>query len=110
MYKRTILIDLDGVLNEYTGDYNPNVISKMKLGADKFLEKLFSNFELIIFTTRDKTLAKNWLKTNKLDKYIKDITNKKVPAWLIIDDRCLTFNGDFEEISRQIEKFKPWYK
>lgn len=110
MYKKTILIDLDGVLNEYTGNYNPNEIPEMKMGADKFLEKLFDKFELIIFTTRDLAMTKNWLKSNKLDKYVADITNTKVPAWLIIDDRCITFNGDYNEISRQITTFKPWYK
>ena len=38
--KKLILIDLDGVLNEYSGSYNKNVIPEIKNGADKFLQGL----------------------------------------------------------------------
>ena len=37
-FKKTILIDLDGVLNEYVGKYDTNFIPKPKNGVDKFLE------------------------------------------------------------------------
>lgn len=110
MKKKTILIDLDGVLNEYIGNYDPDYIPPMKSGADNFLQSLYNNYELKIFTTRDKILATEWLKENNLDKYISDITNIKVPAWLIIDDRCLTFNGNYQEILSNIQCFKPWYR
>lgn len=39
-----------------------------------------------------------------------EITNMKKTAWLLIDDRCLTFEGDFEKLALQIADFKPWYK
>ena len=41
--KRTILIDLDGVLNEYKGNFNKDFIPEMKVGVNEFLEKLFKN-------------------------------------------------------------------
>lgn len=110
MKKKTILIDLDGVLNEYTGNYDVNNIPRMKFGADGFLKILSKKFELKIFTTRDRLKTSEWLKTNNLDKYISDVTNVKVPAWLIIDDRSITFNGNYENIIEQIQNFKPWYK
>lgn len=43
MKKKTILIDLDGVLNEYTGNYDVNNIPRMKFGADEFLKILSKN-------------------------------------------------------------------
>lgn len=107
---KTILIDLDGVLNEYTGDYKPDYIPPMKVGADKFLEGLFGDYELKIFTAREKNLVAKWLQDNNIHQYISDVTNEKIPAWLIIDDRCLTFGGDYQKIISQIKSFKPWYK
>ena len=38
-YKPTILIDLDGVLNKYSGNYDKNIIPEMNENADIFLEK-----------------------------------------------------------------------
>jgi len=40
MYKKTIMIDLDGVLNNYT-KYDENVIPEIKDGAKDFLQQLF---------------------------------------------------------------------
>ena len=35
--KKTILIDLDGVLNDYFGNYDKEFISQIKAGAKEFL-------------------------------------------------------------------------
>ncbi len=37
MYRKKILIDLDGVLNVYSGDYDKNIIPDMKKGAKNLL-------------------------------------------------------------------------
>lgn len=110
MYKKTILIDLDGVLNTYTGNYDENFIPPIKDGAHDFLEKLADKFDIKIFTTRNKLLASKWIIENKLDNYISEVTNTKEPAWIIIDDRCINFQGDYDKIFDQIENFKVWYK
>ena len=109
-FKRTILIDLDGVLNEYTGNFDKDFIPPIKNGAKEFLERLSEEFELKLFTTRNKILATKWLIENEVDAFFSDITNTKDLAWLYIDDRCLKFNGDYENIKSQINEFKPWYK
>ena len=44
-FKKTILIDLDGVLNEYEGKFDKDFIPPIKLGAKEFLEKLAIEFE-----------------------------------------------------------------
>ncbi len=109
-FKKTLLIDLDGVLNEYQGNFDENLIPEPKNGAKEFLEKLNKDFELKLYTTRNKLLASKWLVENKLDSYFTDITNIKELAWLALDDRCLTFEGNFESTIKQIQNFKPWYK
>lgn len=105
--KRTIFIDLDGVLNNYTGNYNQNYIPEIKAGAKEFIIKLSQNFNIKIFTVRDKVLVNQWLEEYKLDKYIKEVTKIKEPAWLYIDDRCIRFEGNYSILENQIQEFKP---
>ena len=109
-FKRIILIDLDGVLNEYKGIFHKDFIPPIKQGAKEFLSSLAENFELKLFTTRNKILATKWLIENNIDSYFTDITNTKDLAWLYIDDRCINFNGEYKNLLNQIVQFKPWYK
>jgi len=98
------------VLNEYTGNFDKDYIPPIKNGAKEFLENLSKNFEIKIFTTRNKILAIKWLINNDIDQFIADITNVKDVAWLYIDDRCLNFNGEYQDLFQQINGFIPWYK
>ena len=111
MYKKRILVDLDGVLNNYgTEKFDENYIPKIKNGAEEFLKNLSKNAELYLFTTRNQKLAKQWLVDNKIDKYFKKVTNKKLPAFLQIDDRTVCFNGDFETTLNEVKKLKAYWK
>ncbi len=107
--RKTILIDLDGVLNNYTGSYEKNYIPEIKDGAKDFLKKLSYDYEIKLFTTRNKIDASKWVLKYGLEYYISDITSEKELAWLYIDDRCLKFEGDFTLLISQINKFKTWY-
>ena len=40
MFKKTILFDLDGVLNTYDGKYDKNYIPPIKDGAYKLIQEL----------------------------------------------------------------------
>lgn len=110
MRKRTILIDLDGILNTYTGGYQEDYIPPISSGAKEFLEGLASDFDLKLFTTRPVKLAEKWLENNEILSLFSEVTNVKKTSWLMIDDRCLTFEGDFEKLALQVADFKPWYK
>jgi len=111
-YKPTILIDLDGVLNKYNGNYDKNFIPETNKDAKSFLEKIYSldKYNLVLFTTRNLLLSAKWLIKNDIDKYFSDITNIKIPSILQIDDRTICFKGDFNKLFDEISNFKVWYK
>ena len=50
--KHTILLDLDGVLNSYNGNYDENIIPPIREGAFDFLTKLYQKYRLVLFSTR----------------------------------------------------------
>ena len=108
--KKTILVDLDGVLNTYTGNYIENYIPPIKDGAKEFLENLSEKYSVNIFTTRKPSIVLKWAKKNKINHLIKDITNTKKPSYIQIDDRCIKFEGNYNKLIEDIENFKVWYK
>lgn len=107
--KSNILVDLDGVLNSYTGNFDENYIPPVRSGAGEFLAALSQKYVVKLFTTRNRLLASKWLIQSGLDKYVSDVTNVKEPAVLHIDDRALTFEGNFVETLKKVEAFKVWY-
>ncbi len=46
MFKKTILIDLDGVLNTYTGKYDKDNIPPMKDGAYELIKDLSQSYKM----------------------------------------------------------------
>ena len=110
MAKKRILIDLDGVLNRYDGKFVEDFIPPIKDGAVKILECLSKKYKVVIFTSRNLLLTAKWVMDNGLDKFVSNVTNVKEPAFLMIDDRCLNFDGDFEKLKKEIDNFEVWYK
>ncbi len=55
-------------------------------------------------------LTSKWLNENNLNEFIDDITNIKKPSYLIIDDRCINFDGNYDDLIDKINHFKVWYK
>ena len=108
--KKTILIDLDGVLNTYTGNFDKDFIPPIKEGAFDFLKNLSEEYQIKLFTTRNKILTSKWIVENKLEDFIEDITNIKELSYLYIDDRCINFNGDYGDLTDKIINFEAWYK
>ena len=109
-YRKTILIDLDGVLNVYDGKYVENKLPELRQGAKEFIEELNKDYDLVLFTTRNNLKATKWLIDNKIDKYFKNVTNVKIPAYLYLDDRAIVFEGDYQNTIKQIEDFKVYWK
>lgn len=109
-FKPTILIDLDGVLNKYKGKYDENKIPMPKEGVEKFLAKLNLEYNLVLFTTKNLLYSAKWLIKYKLDKYFVNITNTKSPAYLILDDRAICFEGNYDILINKIKNFKVYWK
>lgn len=108
---KKILIDLDGVLNEYGKEpFDENFIPIIKKGAKEFIINLSEVGELYLFTSRNLLLSAKWLLENELDKYFKDVTNVKLPSFLYIDDRCICFKGKYEKTLEEIKNFKVYWK
>lgn len=108
-FKKTLLIDLDGVLNLYAGNYDKDIIPPLKEGAYEFLQDLADDFKIVIFTSRNIFLTSKWVIENGIDDFIADITNVKIPSYLIIDDRCINFEGNYTKTKKQINDFEVWY-
>ena len=73
------------------------------------IKELYEHYIIKIFTTRNKILTVKWLMKYHLDKYIKDVTSIKEPAWLHIDDRCINFCGNYNEVTEKVANFSTWY-
>lgn len=111
MFRKKILIDLDGVLNQYGKEpYDENYIPEIKEGAVEFIKNLSESADLYLFTSRNLMLSTKWLIENKVDQYFKDVTNVKLPSFLYIDDRCICFKGEYNETLKEIKDFKVYWK
>ena len=76
--KKTILVDLDGVLNTYTGNYIENYIPPIKDGAKEFLVNLSEKYSVNIFTTRKPSLVLKWAKKNKINNISKSKSGQRI--------------------------------
>lgn len=111
MFRKKILIDLDGVLNEYGKEkFDENFIPEIKIGAREFIQNVSEFAELYLFTSRNLILATKWLIKYDLDKYFKDVTNVKIPSFLYIDDRTICFRGKYKETLDEIKNFQVYWK
>lgn len=107
-YKRTLLIDFDGTLATYTGWKGPDVLGSPLEKARHAMHILDREFRLVCFTTRDKQAVEGWLSAQGFPQM--KVTNFKEPAFLILDDRCISFQGQWtEELLNQVRNFRPWW-
>ena len=104
---KTICIDLDGVLAQYSGWNGPDHIGEPMPGAGDFLEALAPDHQVVIHTTRQYPGVWDWLIKHGLRDYISGITSIKVPAVAYIDDRAIEFRGSFAETLMVFKIFLP---
>ena len=107
--RKTICIDFNGVLDTYqgfTGRMHPP-----REGASNFLRQLRDlGFTIVVLTSCDAMDVHKWLRDYDMLQYVSGVTSTKVPAIVYLDDRGITFNGDFIEAIESILKFKCFWE
>ena len=118
--KKTICIDFDGVLADYSEGYQGmDIFGEMIPGADLGTQVLKEKgWTIIVYTTRPVTDAlKKWLDDNKIkydhinenpDQPEESKEGCKLIADIYLDDRGLTFRGQWTDwLLREIAEFTP---
>jgi phosphoglycolate phosphatase-like HAD superfamily hydrolase len=109
---RTIYVDLNGVLDTYDGWRGHHVDFPPRAGAAAFLQALRDEgYNLVLFTAAPQPEALAWLNEHDLRQYFDFVTNVKGPAIAYLDDRAVTFQGDFARALADIRNFRVhWAK
>jgi hypothetical protein len=107
-----VCVDLNGVLDLYTGWKNPDHWDPPRPGAERFLESLTGRgFDVVVFTTRHPIQVRRWLREHGLLRHVSAVTRRKPAAHVFVDDRAVCFRGDFDDTLRSVEEFRAhWEK
>lgn len=117
---KTICIDIDGTICRYSEWINPHHFGEILPNAQEIINKLHEDgWYIIIFSTRsDKEIIKDFLIRNNI--YFDSINNNpyqpqnavggKPLADIYLDDRAITFMGNWIQTYAEIVNFKPWEK
>lgn len=106
---RTIAIDFDGVLHRYHGYRGGYIDGPIKGARDAVAALVAKGNEVVIFTTRDKATVEAWLAQYKFTAGL-EVTNIKRPFWLILDDRAMAFDGNWDGVVKKIADFRPYWE
>lgn len=106
----TVAVDFDGVLNTYSGWRGEEELFEPRVGVELFLSELSEDFEVVVFTCRDKRLVWDWIVRHGLSLYVSYVTNTKPRAFLYIDDRGYQFDGDFGRALRVARSFRTYWE
>jgi hypothetical protein len=111
-----IAIDFDGVISDFTGNRPFDNLNPPVTGAIEAIRSYQdAGLNVVIYTTRAGSLKEvnyisQWLRlygleNRRIEKI--DITNKKPPAIVYLDDRGWLFTGSFPTAD-EIKAFKTW--
>lgn len=127
MGRPILSLDFDGVIHSYTSKWiAPDVIPDPPVeGAIAFLREAVKHFRVCIYSTRSATgdgraAMAQWLSRYVAEERLSDhedlawasvieFPETKPPALVGIDDRVLTFEGQWPSMERLLS-FKPWNK
>lgn len=116
---KTICVDCDGVIADYSrGFRGPAIIGMPLPGAKEFLWRLHElGWRVIIFSSRGTEIIKKYMAEHDLYfDYINDnphcrgLNSGKPIADIYLDDRGMYFTGDYNLVLEMIEDFRPWYR
>ena len=106
-----VCVDLNGVLDAYTGWRDADHWDPPRPGARRFLEALAAHgFDIVVFTTRHPAGVRRWLRQHGLIDLVAAVTRRKPPAHVFIDDRAICFRGDFDAALKEAAAFKAHWE
>lgn len=123
MNKPTVVFDFDGVIHSYTSGWKgPTEIPDPPVDGIKeaIADIRGAGYKVVIvssrcnYTSRDGKhnlgieSIKEWL--DKYNIFVDEISAKKPPAIVYIDDRAICFDGNSSSLLEKINSFKPWNK
>jgi len=120
-FKPTICIDFDGVVHSYEkGWQDGSIYGEVTRGFFKWAAEAQKRFKLVIYSSRSATeegrLAMgSWL-ANQMRQWSGEpveltMAAEKPAAWLTIDDRCVRFDGSWDDPLLEpatMRAFRPW--
>lgn len=107
-YKKTLLIDFDGVIHGYNGTFSSDLGPPLPNARHACLI-LAKTFRLVCFSTRPAEQIEPYLKKYAFPEM--PVTNEKLPAFAIVDDRAVCFTGKWtQEMIEKIKNFTPYWK
>ena len=97
-HQKTIAIDFDGVIHEYSlGWGNGSIYDQPMPGTFAALQALKEKgYKIVVFSTRAKEQKDDittWLKCFDLAQYVDEVTHEKPRAFAYIDDRAIRFTN-----------------
>jgi hypothetical protein len=125
--KPILCLDFDGVLHSYRSGWQgiDQIPDPPVPGFAEFLAAAVEHFHVVVWSSRSAELdgivaMKNWLIKALHDHGCTPLTaanllerigwpTSKPPAFVTLDDRALTFSGEWPAIAL-LRDFKPWYQ
>src|ERR1044071_3292150 len=81
-----VCVDLNGVLDHYTGWQGPEHWDLPRPGAEEFLRELNEHgYRVVVFTTRWADDARAWLERHGLARWVSEVTDRKLAAHAFVD-------------------------
>ena len=116
MSKPILCIDFDGVIHSYERGWQGGVIyGTVTPGFWEWALKAQELFTLVVYSSRSKSgemidAMSDWLVKNGWTDAVKlEFAHEKPPAFLTIDDRAITFEGNWLALDpAALILFKPW--
>lgn len=111
--QQTVAVDFNGVLDTYKGwktggsgvEYPP------REGAREFLQTLNDmGYTPVIFTCLTIHRVEEWLRRYEMWHLVHDVMNDKPVAIAYIDDRAITFRGNYGETLEQLVNFRTYWE